>query len=74
MRPAATGGSEAASRWRAAWCRVWAGFVQPDNVQASAATPIDAACAVLMAMNTWAGIDEMGELTPPPGVLALRRG
>ncbi len=33
-----------------------------------------AACAVFMAMNTWVGIDEMGELTPPAGALALRRG
>ncbi|GEM_PF-4224590 len=35
---------------------------------------VNAACAVFMATNTWAGIDEMGELTPPAGALALRRG
>jgi len=28
---------------------------------------------MFMATNNWAGIDEMGELTPPAGALALSR-
>ncbi len=35
---------------------------------------IVAGYAVFMTTHTWTGIDEMGELTPPAGALALRRG